>query len=67
MGRCECFDKGCKAHLNLDHCNEDATVTLWRVDMTDETGTQFCDDCAEDAIESGLFSDEADEMEEGQS
>lgn len=29
---------------------------LYRVDMEDRTGTAFCDLCANDAEESGLFS-----------
>jgi len=55
MIRCECSDKGCKAHEGIPSCESVYTVALYRIDMQDETGTLFCDSCAEDAMDSGLF------------
>ena len=52
---CECSDPGCPACLGL--CGKSAVMTLYRIDMQDLTGTDFCEDCANDAMESGLFSD----------
>lgn len=58
MNTCQCSDPGCHAHPGTPNCERPATITLYRVDMTDYSGTDFCDDCAADALESGLFSDE---------
>jgi hypothetical protein len=57
---CECYDKGCKAHLGRTPCpkKHTRTRTLYRVDMEDRTGTHFCGACAADAMDSGLFSSE---------
>lgn len=57
---CECSDRGCKAHKGSDSCtnlvtNPSSDSILYRVDMQDETGTAMCDDCADDAFASGLF------------
>jgi hypothetical protein len=52
---CECADGGCPACHG--DCEREATVTLHRVDMEDRTGTLFCDECAEDAMSSGLFTE----------
>lgn len=54
---CHCSDPGCRACGG--ECGCDSTTTLYRVDMDDETGTPFCDGCAEDAMESGLFTSNA--------
>jgi hypothetical protein len=56
--RCECADAGCVCH---GKCNAEGRVTLYRVDMEDATGTLFCEQCAADAMESGLFTDESEE------
>jgi len=53
---CECSDCGCGACAG--RCVEESDYTLYRVDMADYTGTAFCEDCAADAMESGLFSEE---------
>jgi hypothetical protein len=45
-------------------CHEQACVTLYRVDMEDRTGTDFCEQCAADAMESGVFTDAAHGSEE---
>jgi hypothetical protein len=66
--RCECSDPGCEhpcepgRHTN--QCTSKATCTLWRVDMEDVSGTRFCDDCASDAMDAGIFTDEPDEDED---
>lgn len=57
IGRCECTDPGCP--VCKGKCRRDAEMTLYRCDMDDETGTDFCEACASDALESGLFTAEA--------
>jgi hypothetical protein len=52
---CECSDPGCRAHKGHSECDNRATSIGFRHDMEDETGTLFCDECAQDAGESGLF------------
>ena len=68
---CECSDPGCPcdAHderrLKLavqlfghaETCTAQATQQLHRIDMDDETGVLFCDECAADAQDSGVFTD----------
>ena len=56
---CECSDAGCHAHPHRPACNQTGTTLLYRVDMEDPTGTLFCEDCAADTMESGLFATEA--------
>lgn len=53
--RCECSDPGCPCCQG--HCERRSAVTLYRVDMQDESGTRFCENCANDAYESGVFAD----------
>jgi len=50
---CECSDPGCPVCYGA--CKEVAIEVLYRADMDDETGTMMCEDCAADALESGLF------------
>lgn len=53
---CECSDPGCPVHHGISECkNTSRLKTLYRIDMEDRTGTQFCPRCANDAYESGLF------------
>lgn len=59
ISACECSDAGCKAHVGKACDVRARTRTLYRVDMEDRTGTRFCSACADDAMESGLFSYEA--------
>lgn len=54
--RCECSDPGCPVHNGQSKCNHVATDLLFRVDMEDNTGVYFCDECAADALDSGVFS-----------
>lgn len=49
---CECHDVGCTC---AGQCHTHAVTTLFRIDMDDWTGTRFCQDCADDAAESGCF------------
>ncbi len=56
--KCECADPGCPAHSGKSDCRNVANSLLYRVDMEDETGTALCDDCADDAFDSGLFTTE---------
>lgn len=55
MGRCECTDAKCPSRHDT-YCYKDATTIVYRLDMDDETGTAMCDHCAEDALNSGVFS-----------
>jgi hypothetical protein len=55
--RCECSDPGCQ-HC-YGKCKAQATTTLFRIDMSDETGTPMCDGCCEDAMDSGVFTTQA--------
>jgi hypothetical protein len=55
MMPCECADPGCPIHPGLSHCEKRAEVTLRRADMEDWSGVRFCADCADDAMESGVF------------
>jgi hypothetical protein len=55
--RCQSSDRGCPAHPGISFCIQPASTTLFRIDMEDQTGTAFCDACAEDAMNSGLFSE----------
>jgi hypothetical protein len=50
---CECDDIGCPNHPN--ECYEKARINLRRIDSYDASGVNFCDACADDAIESGLY------------
>jgi hypothetical protein len=54
---CECSD--CQCGHCAGRCVEASDYTLYRVDMADYTGTAMCEGCAEDAIASGLFSEES--------
>lgn len=60
LGRCECSDHACPVHRGKSSCSNQATTILYRVDMEDRTGSAFCEQCATDAFESGLFTDERD-------
>ena len=53
---CECSDMQCPAHKGQANCTKRAVRRLYRIDMTDRTGTYFCQACADDAMASGLFS-----------
>lgn len=57
--QCECSDPGCPVHKDASACVRRAVSTLYRVDMIDETGTKFCEECGSDAMDSGLFSEES--------
>jgi len=53
--RCECTDSGCPGHPGATRCIRQAVEVVYRVDMTDETGTHVCWPCLSDAMESGLY------------
>lgn len=57
LQNCECSDRLCPAHKGSENCVERAIVILYRIDMEDNTGTAFCEACASDALDTGLFSD----------
>lgn len=55
---CECADPGCghaPFHRESDGCSCRGTVSLVRIDLADESSMSFCEDCASDALASGLF------------
>jgi hypothetical protein len=54
-GECQCVDPGCPVNHYNRKCNRPAEHTLYRIDMDDDTGTQMCTDCADDAEEAGVF------------
>ncbi len=56
MIRCECFDfQGCPVG-HEGQCDNTATISLYRIDLVDDqVGTEFCAECADDAMTSGLF------------
>lgn len=62
---CECTDPDCKAHRGSECAVIADCQTLYRVDMEDETGTAMCDDCADDAFASGLFTTRDEDEERG--
>ena len=55
ISRCECNDIACFRHQNSSECTGVGLVVLYRTDLEDRTGTLFCDECACDALDSGLF------------
>jgi hypothetical protein len=56
--KCECADPGCPIHPKVSDCRNLAATILYRIDMEDNTGSLMCEGCAEDAMLSGLFTDE---------
>lgn len=54
---CECCDTLCPAHPG-HQCGAQATQTLYRVDRVDFTGVELCDDCAADAFDPDIYTDE---------
>ncbi len=56
---CECADSGCPMHMGESRCPVEITpmteTVVYRIDMNDETGTSMCEGCADDALDSGLF------------
>ena len=52
---CQCSDPGCPECKG--HCDHRAKSVLLRIDMEDRTGTPMCAKCADDALESGLFTE----------
>ena len=54
-GRCECSDPGCPVHYGSVSCVGNALFVAFRYDTEDSTGTAMCDECTDDALDSGLF------------
>lgn len=52
---CECADPKCP--VCQGHCDNRASTNLKRIDMDDKSGTMFCEGCAQDALNSGVFTD----------
>lgn len=55
MNRCQCTDPWCQADHGEKECGRPYADTLYRMDMEDHTGVDFCEDCLADAIDSGVF------------
>ncbi len=59
--RCVCSDPGCKGHAHgSSECGRRATSMLCRIDMASDVSSDvydmpMCQECAEDALESGVF------------
>jgi hypothetical protein len=53
LGNCLCVDPLCP-HC-CGKCQDKADSVVFRSDMQDETGTQMCSFCAEDALNSGVY------------
>lgn len=52
-GLCECADTSCQCS---GQCTNEGTIVLYRVDTEDDViGVRFCNTCADDALESGIF------------
>ena len=69
LGRCQCTDRGCPVHEGKKSCDNKGAEILYRTDMHDETGTVFCEECASDAFDSGIFTSddaEGEDFEEDQ-
>lgn len=49
---CECFDKDCP--VCKGHCFSKSAFLLARVDMQNAL-IELCEECSQDALESGLF------------
>lgn len=57
-GNCICIDTECGSHWGQACGYEDVPITtLYRIDMEDLTGSDMCEECADDAMGSGLFTD----------
>ena len=52
---CGCADRGCPAHVGIADCKVPSVVSLFRSDMSDTSGTRFCQACADDALACGVF------------
>lgn len=63
---CECADKGCSAHEGISHCINKSVVEVRRIDY-DGAKVRFCEDCWNDAIESGVFDSEEEEEDDDES
>lgn len=59
---CECADANCAVDHGFQDCLNEGSSLLYRIDMDDQTGTLFCNECGEDAADSGLFTDSLDDF-----
>jgi len=56
-GLCKCDDPGCGQCCGGRKPHSPGRVSrVYRVDMEDRTGSLFCSGCAQDALDSGMFS-----------
>lgn len=52
---CECSDVGCVRDHGSTPCGRASVVRMHRIDYEGDEGWLFCQECAEDASETGLF------------
>jgi len=52
---CACSDPGCPSHPGQSRCLGRPSTVLRRVDMQDQTPIPMCGWCADDAMGSGVF------------
>ena len=65
---CECCDTECPECRGLhgrDGAQVETDSILYRIDMEDISGVAFCTECADDAMESGLFTTQVPVEREG--
>lgn len=53
--KCECVDSMCPVHEGINDCKNKRKYLLMRIDMYDKSGVWMCNECADDALNSGLF------------
>lgn len=53
IDQCQCADPQCP--YCAGRCTRDYELTIYRIDMEDHTGTRMCEQCSEDAMQSGVF------------
>lgn len=51
-----CMDADPNCPVCHGQCQNKATIKLYRIDMEDNYGTPMCENCSNDAFESGVFS-----------
>jgi len=54
--QCECCDERCPHPVAGDsQCLRQASCILYRSDLRAHSGSAFCESCAEDALDSGMY------------
>lgn len=59
MPKCECHDNQCPCDHGTE-CRKTSDITLFRIDLgADTSPICMCSECADDAMESGVFATES--------